>query len=439
MDMTDLTQRLAVALGIGLLIGVERGWKERTEAEGGRVAGIRTLALAGLLGGVWGAIARIGGAPAYWAFGMAFVVYSAGIIVLRRSEIERDHDVGSTTVIAAMLTFALGAFAVIGDTTVASAAAVTVTLLLAAKTALHQWIQHLKWEELRAALILLAMTVVFLPLLPNRDIGPFEAINPRNIWLMTIMIAVVSSAGYIAIKLSGERRGTILSALAGGLVSSTVVTIHMARLAGRNPERQSLFAGGAVLAGATMMARIVVVACFFNIELLRWLLPPLGAAGILLLLFAWSLLGRRDGDPGHRLPLVLKNPFELRSVLSFGLLLAVVMVLAKVLTVFAGASGAYVLGAVSGLADVDAVSLSMAQLSRTALDPQVASVAILFAAISNTFSKAALAWMAGGRHIGLRMIAAGVLAVIGVLVGARYAASWDPAAFIAALEALAAK
>lgn len=435
----DLTQRLAVALGIGLLIGIERGWKERSEAEGGRVAGIRTLALAGLLGGVWGAIAQIGGDPAYWALGMAFVVYSAGIIVLRRSEIERDHDVGSTTVIAAMLTFALGAFAVIGDTMIASAVAVTVTLLLAAKAALHRWVQHLKWEELRAALILLAMTVVFLPLLPNRDLGPFDAINPREVWLMTIMIAVVSSAGYLAIKVSGERRGTILSALAGGLVSSTVVTIHMARLAGRNPARQSLFTGGAVLAGATMMFRLVVVACFFNIDLLRWLLPPLGMAGILLLLFAWRLLRQRDGDPDHRLPLVLKNPFELRSVLSFGLLLAVVMVLAKILTVFAGASGAYALGAVSGLADVDAVSLSMAQLSRTALDPQIASVAILFAAISNTFSKAVLAWMAGGRRIGLRMIAAAVLAVIGVLIGARYAADWDPAAFIATLEAVTAK
>ncbi len=437
METMELIGRLAVALGIGLLIGLERGWKERGEAEGTRVAGIRTLALSGLLGGVWGAIAEVAGSVGYWGLGLAFVVYSLGIIVLRRSEIERDHDVGSTTVIAAMLAFSLGAFAVIGNDVVAASAAVTVTLLLASKGALHTWLRRLKWEELRAALTLLAMTVIFLPLLPDRGFGPGGAVNPREIWLMTILIAVVSSVGYLAIKLSGERNGTVLSALAGGLASSTVVTMHMGRLAARHPERQRLFAGGAVLAGGTMMLRIAVVAAVFNPDLLRWLLPPLVAAGLLLFLQALWLLRRDAVNTVNETALVLKSPFHLKTVLGFGLLLAVVMVLARLLTAGLGASGAYALGAVSGLADVDTVTLSMAQLSRSAIDGQVASVAILLAAISNTLSKAVLAWVAGGRRIGLTLLVTLVLAVIGIALGLEAAETWNPAAFLDSLSRLA--
>ncbi|PLX37501.1 MAG: hypothetical protein C0606_04140 [Hyphomicrobiales bacterium] len=437
MDPSDLIERLAIALAIGLIVGLERGWKERNEEEGRRFAGIRTFALSALLGGFWGALVAVGGAAAYWALGLAFASFCAVIALLHRDEVARDRDIGSTTVVAAMLTFALGAFAVLGDRTVAAAGGVAVALLLAAKGAMHAWLRRLSWEELRATLMLAAMTLILLPLLPDRDMGPFDAVNPRQIWLMMIIIAAVSFLGYGAIKLSGERRGTLLSAVAGGLVSSTIVTIHMSRLARKYPQRWRLFAGGAVLACATMTARIVVVAAFFNIALLRWLLPPMAIAGLLMLVLAWILLRARDGDPSHRLPLVLKNPFELGAVLTFGLILAAALIVSKGLTILAGDSGAYAMGAAAGFADVDTVTLSMARLSQGALAADVAATAILIAALSNTLAKTVLAWLAGGWRVGSAMLVGLVLTTVGIIYGMRIAQQWDPVAFLSGLQALA--
>jgi uncharacterized membrane protein (DUF4010 family) len=432
MDPLELFERLAAALAIGLLVGIERGWTERDEREGERAAGLRTFALAGLLGGVWGALAAGNGDVV--ALAVAFLVFSVVVAAFRYRELVREQSYGATTVVAAMLVFALGALAVMGDIVVAAAAGVATAGLLALKAALHEWVKRLTWPELRAGLALLAMTVILLPILPDRPMGPWNALNPRDVWVMTIAIAAVSFGGYVAVKVTGERRGVLLSAVAGSLVSSTAVTLDMARLAKKHPEREPFFSGAVALAGATMMARVLVVAGFFNVELLRWLAPALVFAGLASLAATGIILrhARRlqEGNAGTGSALVLTNPFDIATVLKFGALLAVVMLFAEGLTRSYGAGGAYALAAASGIADVDAFTLSMTRLARTTLGPETAAQAILVTVAVNSVAKGMLAWIAGGAGIGRRVLLIAALAIATGFVGLQVASLWDPIAFL---------
>lgn len=433
MDALELFERLAAALAIGLLVGIERGWAEREEREGERAAGLRTFALAGLLGGVWGALTA-GGADLI-ALAIAFLVFSVVVAAFRYRELVREGIYGVTTVVAAMLVFALGALAVIGDIVVAAAAGVATAGLLALKGVLHEWVKRLTWAELRAGLALLAMTLILLPILPDRPVDPWGALNPHDVWVMTIAIAVVSFAGYVAVKVAGERRGLLALAVAGSLVSSTAVTLDMARLARSHPERETLFSAAVALAGATMMVRVLVVAGVFNADLLRWLAPALVFAWLTSLAATGLLLShaRRPPEENARKAsaLELTNPFELTTVLNFGALLAVVMLLAEGLTRLFGAGGAYALAVVSGIGTVDALTLSMTRLARTALGPETAAEAILLAVGVNSVAKGVLAWVTGGAGIGRRVLLIAVLAIGAGFVGLQMASLWDPLAFLA--------
>jgi len=199
----ELFQRLGLALAIGLLVGIERGWRARDLAEGGRTAGLRTYALTGLLGGVAG---MLGQAMGGWAFAAVALPFAAAFILFKHREQVADKDYSVTAVVAALLVFALGAYAIVGDGRAAAAVAVVAAGLLAFKQALHRWLDRLTWPELRSALILLAMSLVALPLLPNQGFGPHEAINPYELWLLTIAMAGVSFAGYAAIRVFGVSR-----------------------------------------------------------------------------------------------------------------------------------------------------------------------------------------------------------------------------------------
>jgi uncharacterized membrane protein (DUF4010 family) len=399
-DTFDLIQRLAVALAIGLIIGIERGWKQRDESEGDRAAGLRTHALSGLLGGVWGAIANLSAGAGLLTLGLAFAAFAAVITVFRYREMVHDATYGATTVVAALLAFSLGAFAVMGDMTAAAAVGVAATMLLALKAVLHEWVKRLTWEELRAGLTLAAMTVILLPLLPDRELVSWFPVNPREVWLLTILIAALSFAGYVAIRLAGPGLGILLSGIAGGVVSSTAVTLNMSRLARKHPDRERLFAAGIMLASAVMMLRVLVVIGVINIALLQILTLPLllavaaqgAAAGVL---GKW----RRD-DAELAGALELRNPFELRVVLEFGALLALIMALATGLAAWAGSKGAYALAAVSGIVDVDAVSMSLARLAPHGLSADNAALAILVAVAVNSATKVVLGSTAGGMRLG---------------------------------------
>lgn len=431
MDTFDLVYRLSVALAIGLLIGIERGWKTRDEAEGERALGLRTLALTGLLGGLTAALGAAAG-NAGLVVGLGFLAFAPVIAFFRYREMAHDKTYGATTVVAAFVAFALGGLAVLGNPTVAAAAGVAATALLALKSALHGWVRTLTWEELRAGLVLLAMTLILLPVLPDRAMGPLGAINPHELWLMTILIAAVSSAGYIAMKWFGGRQGVVLSGMAGGLVSSTAVTLSFSRLAREIPGRGRALVAGALLAGTTMMLRILLVAGTINIAMLRWLFLPLALAALgTAVLAGWHLW--RSADEGADAPLVLKAPFELGPVLKFGAFLAVIMVAAKALTAWAGGWGAFGLAAVSGIADVDAITLTMSRLGGGELASETAAAAILLAAAVNTASKAGLGWFAGGAKPGLRLALGAALAIALGLAGFALSMLWDPFATLHSL------
>lgn len=418
MDTLDIFQRLAVALAIGTLIGVERGWSERTEGEGERTAGLRTHALLGLIGGIWGALVTGTGPGGLIALAIAFTVVSAAITIFRLREVTKQGTYGATTLVAGLLAFSLGAFAVLGSMAAAAAAGVAATALLALKGALHGWLQRLTWEELRATLLLLAMSVILLPILPDRGLGPYDAINPRQLWLMTIMLAAVAFVGYIAIKVAGERRGIALTGIAGGLVSSTAVTVTLSRLARENPVLSRACLSGMAFSSGTMVLRVLAIVALLNGTMLALLWAPLLAASLTLWTSGLFFVGREPAESNGGASLRLGNPFELSTVLQFGALLAVITFVAKVLAATVGASAVLGLAAVSGIADVDAITLSMTELGRASLGPTVASLAVLVALAVNTITKSIYAWIGGGRPIGVRFAlisALAVLAGLGVL------------------------
>jgi uncharacterized membrane protein (DUF4010 family) len=339
----------------------------------------------------------------------------AGAITLYRwGESEREGSVGATTLIAALLTFGLGAYAVVGDITVAVAAAVATAALLAAKSWLHGWVKAISWPELRDALVLLAMSFLVLPLLPDRGFGPNDALNPRSLWVMAITIAGVSFVGYVAIKVAGEKYGFLIAGVAGGLVSSTVATVDMARRTrdGDCDKRSGL--AGALAASATMFLRVGVIVALFGTALLPALAPAMTAGFLVLAAIAIVL-----GKPWRSSPTVqtqgstrFSNPFKLRGVLGFAALLSFMLVVSKALAIGFGGRGAVALAAVSGLADVDAITLSMTGLAGSAVRPVEAVAAILAAIAANSLTKSAIAIAIGGRWFGIAYAAASAVALV---------------------------
>lgn len=398
MELQELATRLGLALALGFVIGLERGWKERDEAEGQRAAGLRTFSLIGLLGGLFGVLS-LGGDRMLLAAG--FIATSAVMAAFIWRENAREGVYGATTMVAALVTFALGAVAVLGDMRVAAGAGVVTVGLLAYKSTLHGFLSRITSQELRSALLLAAMTFIALPLLPDRAIDPWGALNPHQLWLITILIAAVSFVGYVAVKLVGPSRGLVLAAALGGLVSSTVVTLTLARLARENTARLGLLAGSILLAGAVMVARVLVLAGVINLQLALALAVPLLAAALFQGLAAWALIGR-EGRKAEQKPdgLVHKNPFLLSEVLKFGAILGVVMLAASIGKSLFGNSGLMVVAGISGLADVDAITLSVANMGGQA----VAGVAAILLAVGvNSTAKAIYAGIAGGMKLGLTL------------------------------------
>lgn len=412
MDQDELFRRLGVALAIGLLIGLERGWQSREEAEGERTAGLRTYALAGLLGGTAGALSTVS-SPVVLA--VIFVSFAAAFTLFSWFEATSERDFSVTGVVAALLTFTLGAYAVLGNELVAVAAAVAMAILLALKAPLHSWLRQLTWPEIRAVLILLAMSFLLLPVLPNRPVDPWGALNPAEVWLLAILIAGVSFAGYMAVRMLGDEAGIVVAAVAGGVTSSTATTVSLARLARESPQTAPLLAGGILIAGVTMLARVAVIAVALNPGLIVGLAPPLAAAGLSLLAASAALILRRRTHNALHPDLQLKNPFELAAALKLAALIAVIMVAAKGLSAVAGTSGVFMLAAASGVVDVDALTLSVARLAGGQIAIRDAVAAILLAASVNTAAKAAMAAYLGGRKVGRIVGSASALAIVALV------------------------
>jgi uncharacterized membrane protein (DUF4010 family) len=410
MEPTDIITRLTVALAIGLLVGLERGWRTRDEEEHQRAAGFRTFALSGLLGGISGALSlQLGGQ----LVSFVFIGYSAAFAAFHWLEARADRNFSVTSVVAGMLTFLLGAMSVTGELRIAIAAAVVMTVLLALREYLHRWVESLTWEEIRAVLILLVMSFLLLPVLPNRTIDPWSTINPYEIWLLAILIAAISFGGYVAVRAFGARLGVITTAVAGGLASSTATTLAFARLAREHPTSARLLSAGILISGVVMMVRVGLVAVGLNRALIIGLAPPLVIAAIILALGATILL---FGSTQEKMPkLQIHNPLAIGSALRLAAFIAVVMLAAELVRQLFGSIGVLMVAALSGVADVDAVTISMARLGGNDIDLNTAVHAIVIAVGVNTMSKTALAGGAGGQNVGILVGSFSALALLGGL------------------------
>jgi uncharacterized membrane protein (DUF4010 family) len=409
MDTTDLLTRFGVALAIGLLFGLERGWKTRDEEGGTRTAGFRTFALSGLLGGVAGALAGLADSL---VLGAMFLGFAGAFVTFAWLEANASRVYSVTTVIAGLLAFALGAYAVLGDLLVAIAAAVSATALLALRQQLHAWVASLQWEEIRATLILLAMTFLLLPVLPREPVDPWSVLNLYEIWLFAVMIAAISFGGYIAVRIFGERLGVLMAAVAGGVASSTATTLAFAKLGKEHPGTEPLLSAGILISSIVMALRVAVIASLLNPALLAPLVVPVGALAAVLAVATILLLFRAGGRGAEQAKLEIRNPLALGSALQMAAFIAIVTIAAELAHRFIGGGAVLGVAALSGIADVDAVTVSMARRTG-ALGIDVAGLAILIAVAVNTVSKAVLAAWSGGRSIGIQVGVASAAALLG--------------------------
>jgi len=344
-------RNLAIALGLGLLIGLQR------ERAAGQVAGIRTFALIAVLGTVAGTLAdRFGG----WLVVAGLLGVAAVLAMANRIRMEAGElDPGTTTEMAALMTFLVGAGLPAGYLTEAVVVGGGTAVLLQLKRPLHGFVERIGPDESRAIFRLVLLALVVLPLLPNHPLGPYGVLNPRQIWFMVVLIVGISLAAYVAYRLLGPRGGTLAAGLLGGLISSTATTVSQARR--EDGPGRAAAASVIVLASAAVFARILVEVAVVNASMLPAAAPPLllmtgcmaGAAG-------WGYLrerGEMEATAAQR-----EVPSQLRTALTFGLLYAVVLVAAAAARENFGTGGLYAVSALSGLTDVDAITISAAQL-----------------------------------------------------------------------------
>jgi len=406
MEYIDDLQHLALALAMGLLIGSERGWHTRNAHHGQRVAGVRTFGLIALTGGLVGLMI-----PALGALfaGLALISLAALVIVsywLENAAPAQELDRGITTEVALLATFVLGLGASTGYALIAAISAVVITTLLGIKPMLHAWVRHLSAEEINASIKFLLISVVLLPLLPNQGYGPWQAFNPYLAWWMVVLVSGLSFSGYIAIKWAGARQGIMLASLLGGLVSSTATTVTLAQHARALRFTPALLAAGILAASSIMFMRVAIEAGVINADVLPALLPPLLVMSLVHLGGAFWLWRHSAVSPDAAVVSeapALTNPFELASALKFGLLLSAILVLSIGARELFGDTGLYALAFISGLADVDALTLSTARMSLSNLSADTARNAILIAVFTNTAVKLVLAYVIGGRDLGLRV------------------------------------
>jgi uncharacterized membrane protein (DUF4010 family) len=401
----DTLPRYVVALAIGLLMGLER---ERNPAA---KAGLRTFALTALLGVLAAHLATAIGAPWLIAVGL-LLVGSMMIAAYLRSPQQPDGDPGTTTVAALMLCYGLGVLVWHDEIQLAVMLGIAATMLLYFKPELRGLSQHMSRRDLLSVLQFAVLALIILPLLPNRNYGPYGALNPHHIWWMVVLIAGVGLAGYAALRLVGQQRGAVMLGLLGGLVSSTATTLTFSRHARASAEMMPVAVIVIVLANLVVLVRLGVLAAVLAPGVLTQLAPVL--AGGLVTGGLGAAYGVRRLRPQGSLPaLAMGNPTELRTALGFGLIYAVVLLAAAGLSDWLGNRGLYAVALVSGLTDVDAITLSSLRLHNLdRLSVQGVVNVITLATLANLVFKSVLTLAIGGwpmaRHAMAGMGAAGL-------------------------------
>ena len=403
----DTLWRLSVALLCGLAVGIERQWSGHAHGPEARLGGVRTFAMLGLVSGLSGWLWTTGltGLAVVLLGGVSALVVVAYIAASR-------HDIDGTTDVASFVVLAAGALAGVGYLSVASGIVAITLILLVEKKQLHGWVSKIDRLEMQAAARFAVMAAIILPLLPVGPYGPWDAVRPRQIWLLVLLFSGLSFAGYFARRAVGEKRGYAVTGALGGLVSSTSVTLTLSRLSAAKPESGRALATGALGANVVLFPRVLVATAALAPALAldvwpAFVAPVAGGA----LLFAFGMRGAKSSGGAMR----ETNPLQIGMALQMAAVFqAVFLVVAYARTHF-GQQGilgsAFLLGAL----DVDALTVSMAELTNAGTPTAITSKAVTIGIFSNTLVKFTCALVLGrGRF---RPIAAGGLALMAVALG----------------------
>jgi uncharacterized membrane protein (DUF4010 family) len=413
----QLVWGLAAALLIGALVGIERE-KKKSESEDLGIGGVRTFVLFALTGALaaWMSI-RLDQA---WLFAVPLlgIVALAVAGYLAQARI-KPRSLGLTTEVSALAVYLLGGACVAGQVEIALALGVAISALLAYKQPLHDLVAKLGAEDIEAAVKLLVATFIVLPLLPREAVDPWGAIEPYSLWLLVILIAGLSLIGYVATRALGPERGAAVTGLAGGLVSSTAVTLAFARQSREDGEESSeALAAGLLLAWGIMFVRVIVEVAVVHAPLVAPLLLPMGAMGLVTLALAgWFATRSRARHTALAGAVPLRNPFSLTAAFKFALFFAAVLLMVRLTQQHLPGGGYYVVAALAGLTDVDAITLSMAGLVREGgADARIGVAAIVVASLVNTVVKCGMIVVLAEAGLRRRAVLATALLLLAGLV-----------------------
>lgn len=385
---------LGIALALGLLIGLQR---ERTDS---RFGGIRTFPLICLFGAFCGMLAQTyGGWPI--AAGILAVITMLGLANWFGHR-DGESDRGQTTEVAALLTFVIGAYLPHGDATVAALAAGLMVILLHLKQPMHTFVQKMGPKDMTGLMQFVVVSLIILPLLPNRSFGPFDVLNPYDIWRMVVLIVALSLTGYVIYKVIGGTASTVIGGILGGLISSTATTVSYARRAKETPAAHGLAVTVILIASAVSYYRVIVEVSLISPSNLGAMLPPLIAAALWVTAVSAAafFLLRKESE---KMP-EPENPAELKSAIVFALIYALISLATAAVKHYFGNSALYGVAIVSGLTDMDAITLSLSRMAEAnSLEPTNAWRLILAASLSNFIFKGITASFLAGTKFGLKL------------------------------------
>lgn len=403
----ELLAGVGLALLLGLLVGVQRGWSLRNEAAGSRFAGVRTFALFGLAGGIAAAVATP--APSVAAI---MAAAAAMLILIGYAKVAHAPDqLSGTTSLAALITLGCGYLAGSGRGEMATVVAVAMTTVLALRSELHRWVAGLNDVEVGAITRFALIALAILPLLPDESFGPYDAWNPRQLWLVVVFVSGFSFLGYVAAKRFGASRGTLVMSATGAMVSSTAVTAALAMRVRDGEESEATAIAGIGAASAVMLIRAIILTSLIApaaMPAFGWLAAPaaLVSGGAML----WALRSRRSGSVAER-PVELKNPFRLAPAIGLMLLVMALTVAARWMMELVGERGLALVIALSGLADVDSAIITVGALPEGLLKGQLATIVIIAPVLANTLFKGATALAIAGWGKGWKLALPLVLSV----------------------------
>lgn len=395
----DIFLRFGAALLIGVLIGMQREYAYSSSKEGGLFAGARTFALMSLFGALAALLADLFFTP--WVFiGLIFLLGVMVIVAYFISATTRN-EIGLTTEVAALITMLIGGICYLHSVEVAAALGVVTTVLLAAKWELRQFVKVITQEDIFAMLQFAVITAIILPVLPNRTFGPppLDVLNPYQVWKMVVFISGINFLGYILVKVAGPKKGIGISGLLGGLASSTATTLSFSQRSHTQDGLDKPFAVAIIAAWVIMFLRVIVEVAVVNNRLLPYIWPAMAAMGLSGLFYALYLYFSQTAINEEELN--LSNPFELGPAIKFGLIYALILLVTKAAEVYIGEKGLYLTSFLAGLADVDAITLSIADLTKAGQGVALSTgkIAIILAAISNTAAKGVLVFSLGSRSL----------------------------------------